>query len=508
MFRSLALCVSVAVLAACVAVEEPDVHDEMARGAVPAAGAAAVRATACSSSVKANPLLDVECFEFALHEIPGDPLSNTITLPVLRAKAKGQAVSPHPVFLFHGGPGGPVYRDFEALLSTMDADMAALVLGSRAWIVFDQRGVGVATPRLNCPEMAEGETDLSEVARCRERLLAEGIDLGAYSSATAAADIDLIRSALGYDKINIYGVSYGSRLAHTYARLFPGSVRAIVHDAPMRPDNDESVDDAIGIETALRTMVSDIAVYTPEMDADAFWRKFEAGLSSLRHDPVVVDGEVMDDGAAIRLVRSALYVGPLGMEYAPAVMQAVANRRLDLIKHAVESADTSTVAEPVAADRRSATGQWASVDCYEESTFESVAQFERAMEKHGPTVDAYLHSLLSHTKRFDICSHWPSGRAAAVEAEPVNVAAPQLVFTGAFDLSLSAMAGAAIASRSPLAHNIVFAQTGHVQFITPKMPCALDIASQFFDDPHIKPAAGCAAEALIDNYKFQFSVQE
>jgi pimeloyl-ACP methyl ester carboxylesterase len=117
------------------------------------------------------------------------------------------------------------------------------VLAQRDLVLFDQRGTGYSQPRLDCPErsavtpaLLDGSLSAEQAQgaiveafrRCRERLLAQGIDLSAYNSAASAADLNDLRLALGYEKLNLYAVSYGTRLALTLMRDYPQAVRSAV----------------------------------------------------------------------------------------------------------------------------------------------------------------------------------------------------------------------------------------------------------------------------------------
>ena len=102
--------------------------------------------------------------------------------------------------------------------------------------MFDQRGVGYSQPSLNCQELAtwryrtigshrtrdqETEDQVEAAFACRDRLVASGIDLAAYNTAASAADVNDIRIALGYGQFDVWGLSYGTRLALAVERDFP-----------------------------------------------------------------------------------------------------------------------------------------------------------------------------------------------------------------------------------------------------------------------------------------------
>src|SRR5262249_11696499 len=120
------------------------------------------------------------------------------------------------------------------------------VLAHRDFIFFDQRGTGYSQPELTCPErdalaptlLAGALSDeqstqaiVDAFQRCRDRLGVQGVDLAAYNSAASAADVNDLRLALGYSQLNLYGDSYGTRLALTVMRDFPQAVRSVVLDS-------------------------------------------------------------------------------------------------------------------------------------------------------------------------------------------------------------------------------------------------------------------------------------
>ncbi|MEL7487686.1 MAG: alpha/beta fold hydrolase [Pseudomonadota bacterium] len=188
----------------------------------------------------------------------GDPRSREIRLPVAIVKAKNARKGAAPVLYLAGGPG----------LSGLNA---AAYPGAYPWtddrdfIVMSQRGTAGAEPVLDCPgigdalvEARSGDQALAvETARaCRQRLVDVGVDLSAYHSAASAADIEDLRKALGVDQLSLYAVSYGTRLALTFARDFPDSVASMVLDAPLPHTaryDDQSVDN---FEAALRRVAA------------------------------------------------------------------------------------------------------------------------------------------------------------------------------------------------------------------------------------------------------------
>ena len=176
-----------------------------------------------------------ECGYLIVPENRARPDSQSIRLHVAVFRNRAGIPNPDPVIKISGGPGSSGLNTTGFLLSgALDT-----VLESRDFVVFDQRGTGYSRPRLDCPErvaitpaLLGGRLSADESAqaildafrRCRERFMAEGIDLSAYHSAASAADIDDLRTVLGYEQWNIYAISYGTRLALTLMRDHPGTV--------------------------------------------------------------------------------------------------------------------------------------------------------------------------------------------------------------------------------------------------------------------------------------------
>jgi pimeloyl-ACP methyl ester carboxylesterase len=160
--------------------------------------------------------------------------------------------SDDPIVFLEGGPGAPALQDTDALAEIAFGD----ALETRDLIVIDQRGVGLSQPSLNCPEVQAFASDggaaalsdetyettfLNALEACIDRLRNdEDIDLSTYTSAQNAADVMGVLHALGYRRANLYGLSYGARLALTIIRDFgnTGEIRSAVLGGVYGPEAD------------------------------------------------------------------------------------------------------------------------------------------------------------------------------------------------------------------------------------------------------------------------------
>jgi len=157
----------------------------------------------------------------------------TLNLHVTVAPALRQGARPDPLFVLAGGPG-EAGSDVLPLLYTA----FRRVRPTRDIVFIDQRGTGLSG-KLDCPTDQNEDATLSDAdvdAALKRCIAASKAPFAAYTTAAAARDVDAVRRALGYQRINLWGGSYGTRLAQTVARTYPATVRTLVLDAVAAPD--------------------------------------------------------------------------------------------------------------------------------------------------------------------------------------------------------------------------------------------------------------------------------
>ena len=161
-----------------------------------------------------------------------NPSGPKLALQVTLAPALREAARPDPLFVLAGGPG-QAGSDILPLLETAFRKIRA----TRDIVFIDQRGTGLSG-KLDCDSkepLDESSSAEQErlIALCMHRL---NQPFAFYNTENSARDLEQIRVALGYEKIDLWGASYGTRLAQAYARLYPGNVRAMILDAVAAPD--------------------------------------------------------------------------------------------------------------------------------------------------------------------------------------------------------------------------------------------------------------------------------
>lgn len=172
-----------------------------------------------------------QCGALTVKENPRDEGSRTIELNILRLPAINPTPQPDPLFIIAGGPGQSAVGIAEHIFYTFNE-----VRKNRDIVFIDQRGTGKSNP-LNCSEfddlhyrlsLLEQQQQIKTSAQaCAEKFKAS---IPFYTTPYAVSDLDAVRQALGYTQINLWGVSYGTRVALEYMRRYPAATRTSILD--------------------------------------------------------------------------------------------------------------------------------------------------------------------------------------------------------------------------------------------------------------------------------------
>jgi pimeloyl-ACP methyl ester carboxylesterase len=200
-------------------------------------------------------LVGLECGSL---QVPLDhtrPSGRKITLALTRAKHTAPASRYQGIVLLNRGQWpGTIGRDLPTRFADGSTGLPTSVGSTYDWIGFDPRGVGASEPSITCdptylypgqarPDYVPDNDAEVQVWTNRARAFADscaqkyGDTLKFFRTADTARDMDLIRAALGQEKINYLGYSYGTYLGSVYASLFPNRVRRMVLDSVVRPSN-------------------------------------------------------------------------------------------------------------------------------------------------------------------------------------------------------------------------------------------------------------------------------
>ena len=191
----------------------------------PASGPAATQSLSLGDCEVEGHAGAMRCGTLSVPEDPARPDGRRIDLNIVVIPAVAPDPAQAPLYEFAGGPGLAVTES--AIFYLTDG---AAHRQHRDIVLVDQRGTGGSAP-LACPDLAD-ERDrpmfrVDEVAACRERLAREA-DLSQYTTANTVADLQAVRAALGHGPVDLFGISYGTRVALAWIAAEPAAIRTAV----------------------------------------------------------------------------------------------------------------------------------------------------------------------------------------------------------------------------------------------------------------------------------------
>jgi pimeloyl-ACP methyl ester carboxylesterase len=402
-----------------------------------------------------------ECGKVVVSE--GGEGSPDIDLAVMILYSKHEAPE-DPVVYLEGGPGASAVG-----LSWYEPFPFEHILEHRDLVLVDQRGTGYSDPSLVCRgDSGTADEEFDALDACREDWEADGVDLSQYNTRQNAQDIDRVRQALGYDRWNLYGISYGSRLALTIARDFPSTVRSMAIDGILPLQADLIADGVPSMAGSLQA-VSDACQAQPdcaETYGDVAENLFEA-VDELELHPVELEsGGVLSGGLALSVIVQLLYSASI-LPYIPALVAGLHAQDFTLFEHLLTGGE---------AGPEFAIAMYYAVTCQDEAPFTSPAIVDAARqpfdERYALAFDA--RALL------EVCERWNLPASPARENEVVQSDVPSLVTSGAFDpVTPPAYGELAVAGLSN-AQSFVLADQSHGASVS---PCGAELVTAFFDDP-------------------------
>lgn len=423
---------------------------------------------------------ETECGDLIVAEDRSRPEGRRISLHVAIQRSYSRRAQPDPVVYLDGGPGGS---------PLLDGFWSGPFLEERDLIVFDQRGTGLSQPSLDCPEIVLVflRDEIDALRDCRRRLV-ERADLAAYNSAASAADLADLRMALGYDEWNLYGISYGTRLALTAMRDHPTGIRSVILDSVYPPQRDLYAEGARNAQRAFDKLFSacseDADCRAAFPDLEAHFYEVVARLDDRpRHVGGVMGlgGTSVDGSMLVNLLFYRLYMTdflgeiPLSLDgYWKGDWEQLELWLMDLVGLRRADGLLST-----------SEGLHYSVQCAEELPFTD----HDLRWRDDPAVHAAVALAFDWQATVDACAMWDVPAAPALENLPVSSDIPALLLTGTYDpITPPEWAEAASAS---LGQGQVFVVPGVGHGVLGTSFCVDDMVEQFLERPSRAVEAGC-----------------
>jgi pimeloyl-ACP methyl ester carboxylesterase len=420
-------------------------------------------------------------------DVPEDrrhPQGRRLTIFVAVLPANTLTPAPDPLVLIAGGPGqaattlGPFALQLGSIRRTRDI------------VLIDQRGTGRSSP-LDCPAFApdeHAEFDIDPVPKsllCAWQLAAKGVDASQYTTSAWVADLDEMREALGYRQVNLWGGSYGTRVAQEYLRRHPEHVRSVVLDGVAPPsmrisfDVWRTRDDALdGVITACRASPPCRAAHPdPAATLGQIRGALEGGKTVTVRDPRTgVSREMHLDFETIVGALQPLTYAPEAASLIPELLALAKNG---------EYAPLLAASLVVAGDLPE---QFNAALFYSVTCAEDVPRVTRDERING-VADGRVRALAR--RAIAVCDQWPKGVYPPDFATYVKSDVPVLLLSGGLDPVTPPAYGDEVAKGFPNSRHVVAGGFGHI--VSPHA-CAPRLIAAFVD----KAGVATLPQACID----------
>jgi pimeloyl-ACP methyl ester carboxylesterase len=436
---------------------------------------------------------DVRCGTYSVRENRDDPKSRLIPLTVIVVPARAARPKADPVvFVSPGGPGTTNSEGFvfAAWHSWMRDERDIIVVDLRGTSGSSRLDCDLSDPRLGPAEYLNTPFPKDKLDACRDALRQKA-DLRFYTTAAVVEDFDEIRRALGYGKVNLYGVSWGTRIEYLWLRMHPETVRSAILEgtAPVSLLNPlphaRSAQDAIdslfaecqrqprchqafpnvaveldSVRARLSRAPASVRVATVEPESTTVqfsWPQFAEGLRVMTYSP--------PRSLAVPLLLHRAFEGDYAV-FAAAAMQS--NRQLrSSLRFGFLLAITCT---------------------------EDVSRIDpRTIERET------AHTYLGDTRvreQIAACAGWPRGQLAKNYGDPVRSDVPVFLLSGNVDPVAPARFTAEAAKYLTNSIHVV-APGGHV----PRGPCIDAMERTFLDAASPRAVdTSCVAAMHIDDF--------
>ncbi|HEU4977882.1 MAG TPA: alpha/beta fold hydrolase [Solirubrobacteraceae bacterium] len=462
----------------------------LATALVPAAPASAqLPFAACSPA-------GFECTTLAVPLDHSGQTPGTLSLSIERVRASSNPTNTAVVALA-GGPGQaaiPLASDF--------AQALAPAITTRDLVVFDQRGTG-SSGALDCPafDSISADTTANLAARCANEI---GPRRAFFRTADSVDDLEAIRQAAGYDKLVLYGVSYGTKVALDYAAKYPAHVQSLVLDSVVTPDGPDvlrrSTFAAIGRVIGELCGGGACRSISPSTRTDLARFVHRLQAHSLRGAIVTPGGSrlhvAMDETGVLDILLGGDLNPALRAELPGSVRSALRGDSAPILRLFARAEGLNGIAAQIGGESDSA-ALFATTRC-EESAFpwDRAADPSTRRDEAVAAVEAIPSSVFAPFDRptalasesIPICIGWPDASPAPAPIGPLP-AVPTLILTGGADLRTPVEDAQRIAAQIPGAQVAIIPHTGHSVLGSDIGTCARTALANFFAGVPIAPCS-------------------
>ena len=443
----------------------------------------------------------VTCGYVTLPEDRDGDLTDTIQIAVVIYHSNNETPNPDPILYLQGGPGGLAIDWSTGVYESVIVPL----LDDRDFIIFDPRGVGYSIPRLDCdeikstylsdiqgrlPEGQEASYYEGALITCKNNFDSLGVNLPTYTSKNLAADAVDVLKALGFSQANLYGTSYGTRIAQFIMRTNPDAVRSVILDSVV-PVETQLLNQDINAETdhilqfLFEDCKADSACSSAYPELESVYNEVLAKLDAQPAEVTVsLDlNRVLEQKLNSNWFRNIVTWGfrnPLTLAAIPQLIYRTRDGDYLPLQFAV--------AIPVASFDYISTGTYIAVNCHDQ-------------------VFAIPTEGLSETI-FDLCNIWGVAPPAPDENNPVVSDIPTLIFTGRYDTVTPTTFANQLASHLSNSHVVEIKNQGHTPSLAGVSDCPTTIILEFLQNPDTSPNITCAKDTTEIDFTVPYNIDK
>lgn len=489
--------------------------------AVPQPAAAAVPVTTFQTApCPIAPIGDiaVDCGYLVVPESHNDFDGTVLRLFTVILRTPNPTPAPDPAVFLQGGPGGAA-----TFLAATLADAWRPILNTRDLILLDQRGTGRSLPGLFCPPLdgarlpsghpvgtlqhdgppAGIARDLQLYTACGENYAAAGVDLTKFNSAENAADIEDLRRTLGYSQLNLVGASYGTNLALEALRYRSPTIRSVVLDSVIPPQNHFTVESPASFNHALTQLAggcaADAACNAAYGDLLDRWDRLVARLDTTPVQLPIVNVKTNElitylpvNGWDLTSVLFNTMYSTANMPVLPFLIGEASNGNYEPLSRVFSLLVQPSDGPPEPRQSSSAELQYFATLCFDDYPFVTADDFIRIRSANlrGQPLSG---GLAQNETVKQLCAALGLGvDVPSFVNTAVTSSVPTFLIAGQYDpIAPSYNAFSAAATLSAGMPVVVYPHGGHTPSVSSR--CLARAIGAFLDDPYTPPDTSCLA---------------
>ncbi len=431
------------------------------------------------------------------HALYGQPASEKkIEIAVIKLASLSSNKKADPIVYLQGGPGGSANESMGEIVESKT------FIKNRDVYLVDQRGTGYSKPALSCTEF-DGESGTPEqVKACKARLEKSGIDLDAYHSVHNALDFIQLRQALQIPEWNLYGISYGTRLATSIMRENSEGIRSVILDG-MFPIEVNGISDTPWANYETLNQIVKNCANSESCHEDEFKAVIQDIIARMHNEGMVAESREFIQ-ILLELARE-----PVIINYLLAVDEDISQYASAFEMLQEDQSDAEEAGNEADSDEESFyTAMGLSTICAEEYPFlDTTALSDTNSQGWSASTQLAVNGMFHMGFDKASCQAWDVAPANNIETQAVISNLPVLILNGQNDSQTPAAWGALVAKNLPNAQNITNPQGGHGQLLA-DFSCFDALADAFLTSPNKMFDTSCVSSIAQISYDSEGNNEE